>query len=216
MLWSFPAVTIGPPERNQIPALLDLGMRLTHPIMLRVAGLASRAGSRQAHQLDQLVPEGTRLVAVTEHLGHASDVRAHLRLDDGRDILHTVTGRGAPTPSALYGGGFDKAWRYPATVTKICDADTIWARLDTGTPTAVTAPIRVAHVNSPQRGGVAGDFATAWAKQTLPERAEITIWSRQLDKYGRILGVVSLSDGRDYGTRLLDAGHAVRYEGGPR
>lgn len=216
MLWSFPAVTIGPAERNQIPALLDLGMRLTHPVLLRVAGLASRGGSRQAHQLDQLVPEGTRLLAVTEHLGHASDARAHLRLPDGRDLLHTVTGRGAPTPPALYGGGTDKAWRYPATVTRVVDADTIRVSLDLGVATRLEACCRIAHVNSPERGTVAGDYATAWAQRTLPVGADVAVWSRRLDKYQRPIVVLTLPDGSDFGTRLLDAGHAVRYEGGAR
>lgn len=39
----------------------------------------------------------------------------------------------------------------------------------------------------------------------------VTLLSKQLDKYGRVLGSITMPDGRDYAETLLAAGHAQPY-----
>lgn len=81
---------------------------------------------------------------------------------------------------------------YAATVERLVDADHMKTRL------------RVAHVDAPERYTTEGRDAIMFATGQKP------------DKYGRALADIVLPDGQDYARLLVDAGHAVPYEGGPR
>jgi endonuclease YncB( thermonuclease family) len=76
------------------------------------------------------------------------------------------------------------------------------------------ARVRLAGINAPERGTLAGDAATRYVTDLLPAGTEITVISHRREKYGRILGAIKLPDGRDLGALLLEAGHAVPYDGG--
>jgi endonuclease YncB( thermonuclease family) len=216
LLWTYPGVVTGPCDRQYVPAELDLGLRLKHPVTVHIAGIAPRRGSSHAVRVQELLPEGTRFVALAARIGHDADVLAHLVLPDGTDIANRIKIRRTDLPAAHYGGRFDKTWRYPATVIRCCDADTIRMRIDLGVPTTIEANIRVAHLNAPETGTAEGQAATVWAERALAPGAQVELHSRGLDKYGRPLAEVLMPDGRDYGQRLIDAGHAVPYEGGKR
>lgn len=213
MLWLWPATLHGPLHNGQIGATLDLGCRLTLPTVLHIAGL-SRRRTKLSQLLAARLDTATNLRVLAEHA--ATETRAHLIGDDGRNLLAALQGRHVAPPLHDYGQHPGKAWRYPGIVRHVIDADTAAIELETGSPVRWTAHVRIRHVNSPEHGTAEGHAATAWAQQQLPAGAEVSVTSWKLEKYGRLLADVQLADGRDYATALLTAGHAVRYEGGAR
>jgi endonuclease YncB( thermonuclease family) len=214
-LWSFPAVVGDVVGSTVFTAELDLGMRLAHPLAVRVAGTRPRNKAR----LREFVATGQRVVLITGHLGDCREpVACHVALDDGRDLAHLLRGTGRPGAfRADYGAGLDEVWRYPATVLRPGDGDTPRMRINVGVPTRVTAPVRVAHIDCAETGTAQGGHDTVYGAAMLTPGLNVTLTSRELDKYGRVLGDIALPDGRDYATAMLDAGHAKPYEGhGPR
>jgi micrococcal nuclease len=212
-LWSYPAV-VNAVTADGIHATLDLGCRLYVDTVVRVAGLSTTA--RHTEQLTALLPPGTRALVTSEPLTGAP-VKAHLTLVDGRDVARTVRGRGSTvTPTAAHGGTLDKVWSYPAAVVHVTDGDTFQARIATGSPVDYHLPVRVAHVNAPEKATPDGQSALVWAERVLIPGLPVTVVATRLEKYGRLLGSVVLADGADYATALLAAGHAVPYEGGSR
>lgn len=216
LLWTYPGIVTGELDRAKFPAELDLGMRWRHPTLIRIAGINPYRGTPAAHRVAELLPEGTRFLALAEHIGHQDTVRAHVILADGTDVASLVKHQRPDLPVATYGGSWNGTWRYPATVIRCCDADTARMRIDLGVPTALEANVRVGHVNAPEAGTAEGQAATVWAERVLRPGSQVDLHSRGLDKYGRPLADVRLPDGSDYAHRLIDAGHAIPYEGGSR
>jgi endonuclease YncB( thermonuclease family) len=216
LLWTYPGIVTGTPYRAFFTAELDLGLRWRHPTTVRIAGINPRRESAAESLLAGLLPEGTRFVALAEHIDDQSVLRAHIVLADGTDVASLIRHARPELPTATYGGAWDKTWRYPATVVKVCDADTFRARVDLGVRTVQEVNIRVGHVNAPESDTAEGQAATVWAEGVLQPGAAVDLHSRSLDKYGRPLADVTLPDCSDYARRLLDASHAIPYEGGPR
>ena len=96
------------------------------------------------------------------------------------------------------------AFNYRATVGKVSDGDTI--TLDTDPPRR----IRVEAIDCPELrqpfGQEAKDFT---AKLTLKQR--VKIYPTTTDRYGRSVARVTLPDGRDLSTALVNAGLAWVY-----
>lgn len=214
MLWLWPATIHGPLHEGTIAATVDLGCRLTLPTELHIAGLSRRRNTKLGAQLAAHLDSITSLRILAENAG--TETRAHLIGDDGRNLIAALQGRDVAPPLHDYGIRPGRAWRYPGIVRQVIDADTVAVDIATGSPVRWTAHVRIRHVNAPEHGTAAGDAATAWAQQQLPEGAEVSVTSWKLEKYGRLLADVTMPDGRDYGAALLTAGHAVPYEGGPR
>jgi endonuclease YncB( thermonuclease family) len=89
-------------------------------------------------------------------------------------------------------------------------------RLDLGWRVSREAePVRIYGVNAPELSTPEGKVAKSFAESLLPIGLAVTVVSLKLlgafDKYGRTLGGLTLPDGRDYGTELIGAGHAVPY-----
>lgn len=105
---------------------------------------------------------------------------------------------------------------YAATVTNLVDADTIDVALDLGMRVTMKTRLRIAHIDAPERHTAAGREALTFAMSLIPSGTSVTVATRKPDKYGRALADVALLDGRDLADELVRAGHAVRYEGGPR
>jgi endonuclease YncB( thermonuclease family) len=102
-------------------------------------------------------------------------------------------------------------WTVPATIERVVDADTVAMVLDLGWRITYRANARILGVNAPELSTTEGREARDWARGLLPAGTAVTFRSESLDKYGRPLGALTLPDGRDYATALLDAGHAVPY-----
>jgi micrococcal nuclease len=107
-------------------------------------------------------------------------------------------------------------WTVPATIARVVDADTLALVLDLGWHITLTTNARVAGIDAPELSTVEGKAARDFVRELLPVGAAVTFLSRSLDKYGRPLGSVTFADGMDLATVLLQAGHAVTYDGGPR
>lgn len=213
-LWSFPGTVT---DHTNDPGLflgeLDLGCKWYLPTPIRVAGL----GARSKLRIPDLLPVGARFLAYTNRLDQQHPVRAHIVLPDGRDLAATAKGTKQPAPLvADYGGTLNKVWRYPATVVRARDGDTADVRVDLATRCRYLNGIRIQHVDAPEHGTAEGDAATVWAERVLTPGLPVTVTSHVLEKYGRILGAVTLPDGADYGQALITAGHAQPYEGGRR
>ena len=107
------------------------------------------------------------------------------------------------------------AWTVPATVVRIIDADTILAELQLGWMITLRNNLRLWGVNAPENSTPEGKAATAYVKGLLNPGDAIGVVSHRLlgqtDKYGRTLASVTLHDGRDLSTTLVDTGHAVPY-----
>lgn len=107
-------------------------------------------------------------------------------------------------------------WVYPATVLRNVDADTVRLDLDAGFNWHNIANARLAGINAPELATPAGKAARGFLSEILTAGDEVTFTSRQLDKYGRPLGDVTLGDGRDLGQLLVAAGHATPMRGALR
>lgn len=99
-------------------------------------------------------------------------------------------------------------WTYPAVVVRVVDADTIRLELDLGLHIWRTDNCRILGINAPELNTPEGQAAKAYAETLLPVDAAVTFESKQLDKYGRPLGVLYCNR-INFGAAMLDAGHAV-------
>ena len=107
-------------------------------------------------------------------------------------------------------------WTVPATVLDVHDADTLKINADLGWHITLTTSIRLDGVDAPELATDAGKVAQQFVAGLLAVGTVVTVVSHSLDKYGRILGTVSLPDGRDLSAVLIAAGHGVEYHGGKR
>jgi len=107
-----------------------------------------------------------------------------------------------------------------ATVDRIIDGDSIEVTLSLGWSMYHKTSIRLHHVDTPEmRGGTdiskaAARLAKAHVETLVPIGSKIVIDSRELDKFGRGLAIVTNSEGVDVGEDLIERALAVRYEGG--
>ena len=104
-------------------------------------------------------------------------------------------------------------WTYPATVERLVDGDTLRLVLDLGLHIQRTDNVRIAHINAPELSTDAGKAALAYASTIVRIGDSVTFMSAKLDKYGRPLGVLTLPNGQDYGSLMLESGNAIPYEG---
>lgn len=99
---------------------------------------------------------------------------------------------------------------YPAAVMSIHDGDTMRVSVDLGFDVATSQNCRVHGINAPELGTPAGKESLAYAQTLVTVGDRVTTVSHGWDKYGgRYDGDITLSDGRDFATEMLNAGHAV-------
>ena len=118
-------------------------------------------------------------------------------------------------------------YEYTATILDWLDGDTAKVNLDLGFQISLNRPLRVYGINCPEvhtadvAEKVRGIAARAYAATLCPVGSKVVVSTIKVkdesDKYGRILGKVTLSDGHDYATAMIEAGHALAYFGvGPK
>ncbi len=105
------------------------------------------------------------------------------------------------------------SWTYPSVVERLVDGDTLRLELDLGLHIYRHDSVRIAHINAPEMSTAEGRAALAFAATLVRPGESVTFVSTRLDKYGRPLGTMLLAGGQDYGTLMLENGHAVPYEG---
>jgi micrococcal nuclease len=115
---------------------------------------------------------------------------------------------------------------YRAALVRVIDGDTLAARLDLGCHVAITRPIRLLGIDTPEvvgatgsQGRAAAAFALMWLCQAGADEWPLVVATRldRDDRYGRLLGTIyRVSDQACLNDDLIAAGHAVAYDGGHR
>lgn len=109
---------------------------------------------------------------------------------------------------------------YPAIVMDWHDGDTCHIQLDLGFGILFgrgldgkpTTNCRIFGINAPELATMAGKAALVGAQGICPAGTQVTVLSHGWDKFGgRFDGSITLSDGSDFGTRMIVAGFAVPY-----
>lgn len=108
---------------------------------------------------------------------------------------------------------------YPGIIRQVHDGDTIHVDLDLGFGISFNGaswdgkPLlscRVYGINAPELSTDAGKAARDFAQTLLTEGLRVSVLSHGWDKYGgRFDGSITLPDGRDFGTVMINSGHAV-------
>ena len=109
---------------------------------------------------------------------------------------------------------------YSGVVDSVHDGDTINIKLDVGFDLTVYARVRVMGINAPELSTAAGKAARDYAQSLLSVGEPVKVVSYGWDKFGgRIDASISynLSDPHDFATAMINAGHAVPWDGkGPK
>lgn len=111
---------------------------------------------------------------------------------------------------------------YPACrVVSVHDGDTVIFDIDLGFSVGIFGQsfagktqlaCRVYGINAPELSTTAGKAALAYAQTLLPVGTIVQVTSHLWDKYGgRFDGTITLPDGRDYATLMIQSGNAVLY-----
>ena len=105
--------------------------------------------------------------------------------------------------------------RNPATLCRVIDGDTVELAIDLGHKIAVRATVRLAGINTAERGTPAGDAAKAATELWFAENGSTVIveTAKGDDKFGRYLATITTRHGDDLAADLIQAGHAVRWNG---
>jgi micrococcal nuclease len=103
---------------------------------------------------------------------------------------------------------------YPAKVVRVVDGDTVHLDIDLGFFTWIRdRSTRIVGINAPELSTLEGKTARDFALKLLPVGTQVQLRSHSLDKFGRILGSITLGDGTDFGVAMVAAGMAVLYDG---
>ncbi len=111
-----------------------------------------------------------------------------------------------------------RVWIAHAIVVRVIDGDTVVVDLDLGWHTwRREEHVRLAGVDTPERGTADWGTAKAFVERLLPNGTEVLLISEKLsEKYGRTLGRIIRRDGRDVGAELIREGLAKPYFGGAK
>jgi len=121
-------------------------------------------------------------------------------------------------------------YTYKAILLRVVDGDTVDAQIDLGFDVSVKKRIRFAGINAPEsrtrdlEEKARGLKAKDRVKAVLSENSSFTLESKEIGKYGRVLGsiYINMLDGKECLTQvclndqLIKEGHAVEYWGGKR
>lgn len=103
-----------------------------------------------------------------------------------------------------------------AVVVGWVDGDTVDLKVDLGWRIVIDIRVRLRSlrtgVDTPERGQAGYREARSRAEQLAPPGASCTLYSFELDKYGRTIGAV-VCNGMDVGSWLLDEGRAKEWLG---
>lgn len=104
----------------------------------------------------------------------------------------------------------DGIWRLPFTVLKVLDADTIRGDADLGWGVhKAPLDVRVNGLWSPENNTPEGQSATGWAWNLLPAGTRLTLHSRWILTFNRVVGDLYLNDETSYADLAIAAGHGV-------
>ncbi len=100
-------------------------------------------------------------------------------------------------------------WLYEGIVTKVYDADTITVDLDMGMRVwQKGVKVRLFGVNAPELTTPEGKVARDAVRELVPLGTRVGIMSHAFEKYGRLLGTLTLAD-INLNLWLVENGYAV-------
>lgn len=103
-------------------------------------------------------------------------------------------------------------------VIRVIDGDTVELNIDMGNNTFWRDKFRLMGINAPETHStdkVAADAATTFLTDSL-KKGDIIVHTKGKDKYGRWLCTVFTGKDGNINLRMVEAGHAVPYDGGKR
>ncbi len=106
-------------------------------------------------------------------------------------------------------------FEYSTTVERVVDGDTVDICIDLGFKISYRHSCRLHGINAPEKVTAEGKAAKAFLESLLPAGAKLTVQTKKdkLEKFGRVLGVLILQDGRSVADVLVQEGHAVAWDG---
>jgi len=104
---------------------------------------------------------------------------------------------------------------YKAMVDNVVDGDTIDVYIDLGFKIATKQRLRVAHIDTPERGHPKYKEAADAGRAMLLNKT-VTIKTEMVSKWGYYLAQVTLESGEDYAQAMVSMGLAKPYEGGAK
>lgn len=111
---------------------------------------------------------------------------------------------------------FTPNYTYRATVVRWVDGDTVWLTVDVGFRITTTNDFRSYGINTPERGQLGYEEATARCNELAPAGSDVFITTyKNPDKYGRWLAKVFVGE-ININQTLINEGLAVSYFGGTR
>lgn len=111
----------------------------------------------------------------------------------------------------------EPSYLYRATITRVIDGDTYDVDVDAGFHIVVRMPLRLAHIDTPEKYTDAGKIAKAKAEQLVGDlpREVLVRTFKVSDKYGRYLADIFI-DGVSLADTLIAGGYGLPYEGGTK
>ena len=109
---------------------------------------------------------------------------------------------------------------YKVEILRVVDGDTVDVRMDLGFNVWHKCRVRLMGINAPEsrtrdlEEKARGLASKDWLIQKL-ESADVQMQSHGVGKYGRVLGTLYIDD-VDLNNLMVEAGHAVKYDGGKR
>lgn len=111
-------------------------------------------------------------------------------------------------------------YEYNAIINSVHDGDSIRCSVDLGMSVWVgNIPLRLLGIDAPELGKPGGIDARDYLRTMLGTGQAVTIRTvkDETEKYGRLLAVIHTEhDDVSVNQHMLDAGHAVPYDGGKR
>lgn len=111
-------------------------------------------------------------------------------------------------------------YTYNAKVIRVIDGDTVVLNVDLGFRTWHESPFRLFGIDAPEinRVGLEGENARDFLMAALPVGLSVTVKTeKSADKYGRWLATIWKGElEASINTQMIEAGHAVFYDGGAR
>lgn len=103
-------------------------------------------------------------------------------------------------------------YTYSATCVHVVDGDTLDLLVDLGFRMYKRDRFRLAGVDTPERGRPGYREAADYLRGLLSDRT-LTLQSEKVSKWGYYLATLTLEDGRNVSQLMIEAGHAVAYDG---
>jgi endonuclease YncB( thermonuclease family) len=102
-----------------------------------------------------------------------------------------------------------RSWQGKGIIISVADGDTMHAGIDLGFGIELHTKLRVAGVQAPELATIGGSDATQFLAALCPPGSVVMVNSKRLDKYGRAEAVITLEDGRDLATEIINSGHGI-------